>query len=163
MVLPSHKGKVYNVLTYDMRDNLENPQFTEINLIYGAGIGWGCGDACQYPQVHLTRSVPHKHDVVEAYFFIGTDPGHPDDLGGTVEFWIGEGNEAEEYVFNKRTIVLIPPATTHLPLYIKEVHNPFLSINMLNRPLWWAHPSEKYPRGFKHDIDENDLPPEDMS
>jgi hypothetical protein len=63
------------------------------------------------------------------------------DLGGTVEFHIGEGREQEVFTITKATTVLIPRDTVHLPLYIKEVHKPFAILTVLDSPIWagvWA-------------------------
>lgn len=152
-VFPSHKGKSHVVLQYGMRQNKLAPHFIEVNLVYGAGIGWGCGDMTQYPAFQ-TRSVPHRHGALETYCFIGTDKDHRDELGGTVEFWIGEGEEAEEYIITKPTVVLIPPMTVHLPLYVREVYSPFVLAAFLNTPLWAALPSGEFPPDFKHIVGE---------
>ena len=149
---PSHKGKSHLLIRHDMRQHAGATNAIEINLIYGAGIGWGCGDTVQYPN-YQAPSLPHKHAWIENYCFMGTDPRHPDDLGGTVEFWIGEGEEAEQYIISKPTIILVPKNTVHLPMYVRELHNPFLAISVLDTPLAAELPVEHFPPGFQHIAD----------
>ena len=149
--IPAHEGKAKVMFQHDMRHNELAPHYTEINLISGAGIGWGCGDMIQYPEYRI-QSLPHIHDVVETYCFFGTDPDNPNDLGGTIEFWIGEGKEAKEYVIDTPTVVLIPPATVHLPLYVREVKRPFVSASVLDTPLWTGMYTDVFPPGFKHAV-----------
>lgn len=146
---PSHKGKSHLIMRHDMRKHVEATDSIEAHLIYGAGIGWGCGDVVHYPN-YKAPSLPHKHAWAENYCFMGTDPYHPGDLGGTVEFWIGEGVQSEQYLISKPTIVLVPKNTVHLPMYIREVHNPFLAITVLDTPLAGELPVENFPSGFKH-------------
>ena len=48
------------------------------------------------------------HPFYQTYSFIPSDNDHLPDLGGTVEFHIGEGKEQEIYIVNKSSTVLIP-------------------------------------------------------
>jgi hypothetical protein len=146
---PSHKGKSHLVIRQDIRKHLEATETIEASLIYGSGIGWGCGDMVQYAK-YQAPSLPHKHAYVENYCFTGSDPHHPGDLGGTVEFWIGEGEKAEQYIFSKPTIILVPPNTIHLPMYVREVHNPFLAISVLDEPFASELPVHNFPPDFKN-------------
>jgi len=148
-IFPSHKGKSQVMLQHDVRQNELAPHWIEINLISGSGIGWGCGDIMQFPEYEI-QSLPHFHDVVETYCFFGTDPDNQEDLGGTVEFWVGGGAEAKEYIIRKPTILLIPPNMTHLPLYVREVHNPFVAASILDTPLWSGIYTDVFPTGFEH-------------
>jgi hypothetical protein len=63
---------------------------------------------------------PHSHPFPELLSFFGTDPEHPDELNGEVEFWM----EDEKYVFTKSFVVYIPTNVTHCPLKLR-VDNPF--------------------------------------
>jgi hypothetical protein len=148
---PSHTGKSHLIIRQDIRKHKEATNTIEANLIYGAGIGWGCGDIMQYPN-YQAPSLPHKHAWAENYCFLGSDLHHPNDLGGTVEFWIGEGEEAEQYIISKPTVILVPKNTVHLPMYVREVHNPFLAITVLDTPLAAELPVGNFPPGFQHII-----------
>ena len=66
-----------------------------------------------------------------------------------MEFWIGEGDQSEQCLISKPTIVLVPKNMVHLPLNIREVHNPFLAITVLDTPLAGELPVENFPSGFK--------------
>ncbi len=150
--VPQHEGKLVGVMTYSSMQNKDAPHWWKINLVYKPGVGWGDGEPLGAPGSGAWKT-PHKHAQYEMFGFFGTDPDHPDDLGGTVEYWIGEGDEAEMYTITKPTTILIPPHTPHLPEYFKEVHHPFITVVVLDYPVWdygaieWLH---TYPKGFEH-------------
>jgi len=156
-VFPSHKGKSYVAMLHDYKQNELAPHYVRIDMIYGSGIGWGCGDIMQMPHAVLfnvnttRRSLPIKHPVTATYLFISTnDFDHMEDLGGTVEFWIGEGTQAEQYIITKPTNIFIPQMTVHQPIYIREVHKPFLMATILETPLWSAAYTEQFPTAFNN-------------
>jgi hypothetical protein len=126
----------------------------EASLIYGFGMGWGCGDICENPVIK-TRSLLYRHGVMETYIFIGTDKDNQEDLGGSVEFWIGEGEEAEEYIIDKPTVILVPRNTLHMPIYVREMRNPFVMISILDTPLMAALPKPVFPPDFKYLVEAN--------
>jgi hypothetical protein len=64
---------------------------------------------------------PHAHDFDEYLLFHGTDPAHPEELGGEVEFWL----EGEKHVFTKSTAVFIPAFWYHTPMAFPRVDRPF--------------------------------------
>ena len=72
------------------------------------------------------------------------------ELGGTVEFWIGEGADAEKYEINRATSILIPKNTVHLPAYVTKLHKPFLMLSVLDAPIWTAVWSQSFPQDFSH-------------
>lgn len=157
VIFPSHKGKSHVALLHDYKQNELTSHFIEVDMIYGAGIGWGCGDTMQVPNSQLTgvitrrRSLPIMHAVTATYAFISmTDRDHIDDLGGTVEFWIGEGAEAEQYIITKPTCIFIPPSMVHLPMYVREVHKPFVMVIILDTPLWAGVYTKNFPPDFNH-------------
>lgn len=86
-------------------------------------------------QDYSVRSQPHIHDSAETYIFIPANPDLEDDLGATVEFWIGEGEQAKKLIISKPTVLLVPPNTVHLPLYVQELRSPFILLNMIDNPL----------------------------
>jgi hypothetical protein len=71
------------------------------------------------------------------------------DLGGTVEFWIGEGDEAEQHFINRATTVLILKNTVHLTLYVREVRSPFTIFTVLDTPIWAGCRSLELTKRFK--------------
>jgi hypothetical protein len=157
-IYPSHKGKVARIMYYDGGYNAEAPHCVDCYLIYGSGIGFGLGNEKKLPvlpngETDQTSSyeplLPHKHPFYQTFSFNPTDKSHFPDLGGTVEFWIGEGDKAEKHVITKATNVLIPRHTTHLPLYVREVHRPFTILTILDSSLWAGIWSLEFPAGFK--------------
>ena len=64
---------------------------------------------------------PHAHPFPELLSFFGTDPKHPEDLRGEVEFWL----EDEKYLFTKSFVVYIPANVTHCPLRILRMDDSF--------------------------------------
>jgi hypothetical protein len=64
----------------------------------------------------------HTHDFDEIIGFIGSDPQHPEDLGGEVEFWL----EDEKYLLTKSCLVLCPKGLRHCPLKVLKVDRPIL-------------------------------------
>lgn len=71
---------------------------------------------------------PHAHQAAEILFHIGTDPRNPMDLGGEIEFHLGE--EMEKHVFSETTIIFIPPGTIHGPWKPLSLSRPFLFLEV---------------------------------
>jgi hypothetical protein len=157
-VYPNHQGKLARVMYYDGGNNPEAPHCIDVHLIYEAGMGFGLGDAGKLPllpngETDQTTSyeplLPHKHPYNQTYSFNPTVKDNYPDLGGTVEFWMGEGEEAEQFTITKATTILVPKNTVHLPLYVREVRNPFTIVTVLDTPLWIGCYTQKIPAGFK--------------
>jgi hypothetical protein len=155
---PAHKGKISRAMYFDRNINLAAPHCLDVYLVHGAGTGFGLGDAKVVPDRADGRSdefssyeplKPHVHAHGQTYSFIGTDKEHLEDLGGTVEFWIGEGKEAEKHTITSAATVLVPKDVVHLPLYIKEVHRPFVLAIVLDSPVWAGCWSLEFPRDYK--------------
>ncbi len=71
---------------------------------------------------------PHKHNYEEIFLFLGTDPDDTTDLGGEIEFWLGEGDEREKVVFTTSSSVYIPPGLAHFPQVWKNVKKPIMTM-----------------------------------
>ena len=96
---------------------------------------------------------PHKHPVNETYSFtrLGLDQGEdPKDFGRTVEFWIGEGAEAEKFIINKPTTILVLKNTVHFPAYVTDGYKSFMMLTVTDMPLWGAKWVKKLPPDFGH-------------
>jgi hypothetical protein len=141
---PAHKGKACTIMHTTWATNPEIPWRFDCTLIYGSEIGFGIGDWKQFPPL------PNKNNVYETISFLNLDPDCYDDLGGTVEFWMGEGEDAEEYIIDRPTIIIIPPNVVHYPIYVRECHKPFVMASILESPLWAGKFVEKFPPNFKH-------------
>lgn len=136
-VPPSHKGKVTPFMFFDYYNNNETNSTIDCRMIRESGISFGSGEATGNP-IYEFATFPHKHHTSETYSFVGLNPENPEDLGGTVEFWIGKGNEAEKYIITEPTTIILPKNTVHFPMYVKEVHNPFLMLTVTDMPIWSA-------------------------
>lgn len=156
--IPSNAGKMTGLMVHGKLQNEQAPHFISINLIHKAGGSFGGGEPVGGEHTDellgISRKLPHKHPepLYETFTWVGTDPDNPDDLGGTVEFWIGEGEEAEQYLITKPTTVVIPPNLVHLPEYFREVHRPFVSVCILNTGHYVGtiEQIEVFPPGFEH-------------
>jgi hypothetical protein len=65
---------------------------------------------------------PHAHDFDEFIGFLGTDPLRPDELGATLEFYIG----GEPVTVTKSCLVYIPRGVTHSPILVPELSRPIV-------------------------------------
>jgi hypothetical protein len=69
-----------------------------------------------------------RHDGFdEIVLHIGSDPGNPEDLGGTLQFGVGE----DMLEFNTNHCVYLPKGVDHGPLIWKEVHRPLIELAMM--------------------------------
>jgi hypothetical protein len=157
-VYSSFRDKVARVMFYDASYNPNAPHSIDCHLIYEAGVGFGLGREKTLPLWPDGQSdenssyepfLPHKHPFYQTFSFIGTDLSQFPDLGGTVEFWMGEGDEAEQHLITKSTTILVPKNTVHLPMYVREVHRPFVVATVLDAPIWAGLFTNKFPAGFK--------------
>ena len=71
---------------------------------------------------------PHKHEYSELLVYLGTNPDDPDELGGEIELWLGEGEALEKIILSTSSSILIPPGLAHLPLFYKNVYRPIIHI-----------------------------------
>jgi len=79
------------------------------------------------------RIKPHKHDDYdETFFFLGTDPRDVSDLGGEVEFWLGEGEDLTKIVLDSSGAVFMPKGVAHFPLYVRNVKRPIFHMVIMS-------------------------------
>ena len=71
-----------------------------------------------------TVSESHKHDFDEIFFWVGHNQEDLNDLGGEVEFWMGEGDEREKIVLTTSSTIYVPPDMEHYPITFKNVKKP---------------------------------------
>ena len=62
----------------------------------------------------------HTHDYNEVAAFFGTNPEDVSELGGEIEFWLGD----EKHILTKSCLVFIPKGLKHCPLIIRKVNRP---------------------------------------
>lgn len=83
---------------------------------------------------------PHQHEYPEILGFYGSDPYHPDDLGGEVEFWI----DGEAHILTRSTMVFLPPNLPHCPLLVNRVDRPIFHFSVvMNNVYDWVRDGEK--------------------
>ena len=70
-----------------------------------------------------TVAEPHKHDYDEVLGMFGTDTEDPYDLGGEVEFWLGD----EKHILTRSCIIFIPSGLMHSPLVYRKVNKPIFN------------------------------------
>jgi hypothetical protein len=71
----------------------------------------------------------HAHPQFdELFLFFGSNPGDNLALGGEVEFWLGEGEEAEKFNITRATGEWIPAGLVHNPHYFRQVFRLFLIV-----------------------------------
>lgn len=66
----------------------------------------------------------HKHDAVECFGFLGTDPIKWWELGAEIEMVLGE--EREVHTITQSTILYVPAGIPHCPLTFKTIEKPIL-------------------------------------
>ena len=74
----------------------------------------------EFPKPGGIGTKPHTHDYDEVLCFFGSNPDDFHDLGGEVEFWLGD----EKFMITKSCIIFIPKGLQHCPLMIHRVDRP---------------------------------------
>ena len=73
----------------------------------------------------------HTHDWDQLLCFIGSDMNNMFDFGAEIEFFMGEGAEAERFFINTTTLIYVPRGMVHGPLEYKKVNKPILFNNIV--------------------------------
>jgi hypothetical protein len=81
----------------------------------------------------------HSHAFDEYLIFLGTNPQDLFDLGGEVEFWIGD----EKQIITRSCAVFVPRGISHCPLYIHRVSRPFIFITSSNESKYQQEADKK--------------------
>ena len=93
---------------------------------------------------HVLAEKAHYHEFLEYIVFYGSDPDDISDLGGVVEFTIGEDKDnLTVFSINKSTQFFIKPGLWHSPMVFKEIKDP-------NKPVVLCEVS--YAAGFGDDF-----------
>ena len=70
----------------------------------------------------------HVHDDTDELIgFIGSDPTHPEDLGGEIEFTIG----GEAHLLTRSSIIFAPAGLKHNPMRILRVNRPIFHFSVV--------------------------------
>ena len=143
------EGLSRNSFIFDKWVFEETTHFIEIFAVVGTGafgINKTYGTAIGGRQIN---DEPNAHDTEEMFLFLGTDPDNPRDLGGEVEVWLGEGEEAEKYIITKPSMVFIPKGLVHCPVVFRKVDRPIILIEILNAPEMIIDGVDAFPPGYK--------------
>jgi len=71
---------------------------------------------------HTLANKAHYHEYLEYIVFYGTDPDDISELGGTVEFTIGENkDDLTVFTITKSTIFCVKPGLWHSPMVFTEI------------------------------------------
>ncbi len=123
------------VLT-DFKENSRLPQvaspqayFRGAEQIPGANLNMGWQVFTQ--PIHLEKE-PHTHDCDEYLIFLSAKLPDGFDFKAEVEFHMGE--EEEEFIIDKSTIIYIPEGMPHSPLNFKRIDEPILFQAILLSP-----------------------------
>ncbi len=127
---PMYGNKIREPLMFGDQTFPGVPLQVSCQLMLESGCGWGLGHEIDSPTGKIT-DFPHSHDRDEVWLFLGTNPEDNKDLGGEIEFWLGEGDEAEKYVITKPSAVLVPAGTVHCPVVYKNIVRPIISLPIL--------------------------------
>jgi hypothetical protein len=144
---------------YDKMFCDEAPAHIEVFQIDAPGAGFGLGDIIGPAKElkwqkgieagEMAPDLPHKHPSDELFLYHGSNRENPYELGGELEFWLGEGDDAEQYIINEPTVVRVPAGVIHMPEYIRKVTRPFFKIVILLAPLYTIEQTKAFPPGFK--------------
>ena len=124
VVNPSWRGKVSDFyLTFDEKV-YSAPLWAEVSYAYAPGAGFHLPD--QRPLVVGGKEVPapvggHSHDFDELFLWFGSDPHDNTALGGEVEFWMGEGKDAQKFIAKHPTAWWVPKGMAHNPTLFSKV------------------------------------------
>jgi len=102
---------------------IASPQayFRGARQIEGANLNMGWQLFTQ--PIHLEKE-PHTHDFDEYLVFLGGKLPDLFDFKAEIDFWIGE--EGEQHLIDKSTIVFIPKGLVHCPLNFRKIDEPIL-------------------------------------
>ncbi|MEJ2110332.1 MAG: hypothetical protein P8Z37_10545 [Acidobacteriota bacterium] len=128
---PDYRGRIVDFsLIFDRKVFLEAKIWVENFHIYAPGAGIGIPSL----EPPISRDgLPegcavggHAHDFDQLFLFLSADPHDTLNLGGEVEFWLGEGKAAEKFNITKSTGEYVPAGVVHNPHYFRKVDRPFV-------------------------------------
>lgn len=78
---------------------------------------------------------PHSHDYPEYIALYGTNPDDAFDLGGEVEFWLGD----EQHTITGTCVITVPAGLSHCPFIFKRVDRPIVFCSCSPAPILYEH------------------------
>ena len=93
-------------------------------------------EANQWLDIMWIWEVPHPPDLLGAHvhpfdelvLLIGSNPQDTGDFGAQIEWWMGEGDEAESYVIDTTTAIYVPKGLVHGPMNFLRIDKPVLNV-----------------------------------
>lgn len=146
IVHPEYGHKIREPLMYNGKGSIAASPDLQVScqLMLQSGAGWGLGHTIEHSGGTIT-DFPHSHDYDEIWLFLGTNPDDNKDLGGEIEFWFGEGDEAEMHTITKPSALLVQAGVVHCPVVFKNVQRPIISLPMLFAPSYKSNYVEMPP------------------
>ena len=74
----------------------------------------------------------HSHDFDEIIGFAGSNKNNPRDLGGEIEFWMGD----EKHIITKTSLIFIPRGTPHCPIIFRRIDTPIFMFEAGNSSIY---------------------------
>ncbi len=160
---PKAKGAIRNVITTDANDfplmthHLEAITYHHTGSVYIPGKPFPLtmkeykehpGLRYAFDQLPSSRS-PMYHTYDEWFFFVGTNPDDPAELGGELDFWLGAGEHAEKHVINKPTCIFVPAGMMHCPIDVHRVDRPFIEFVVAPSAIHTEFHPGVWPTGYK--------------
>jgi hypothetical protein len=127
---PMYGNKIREPLMFGEKTFPGFPLQVSCQLMLESDCGWGLGHEIESPYGPIT-DFPHSHDKDEVWLLLGTNPDDNKDLGGEIEFWMGEGDEAEKYLITQPSAVLVPAGVVHCPVVYRNIRRPIISLPCL--------------------------------
>jgi hypothetical protein len=133
-------NKKYQQLVFSgFKENMDLPfmskpqaYFRGESQIPGANMnfGWQC-----FIKPILLEKEPHTHDAHEYLIFLGNDTADLfSSFDAQIDLFLGE--EKEQYLIDKPTIVYIPPNMVHCPLNFRVINRPVFFTALLQSPVF---------------------------
>jgi len=73
----------------------------------------------------MSKGMQHSHrDYDELFLFFGSNPHDNTALGGDVEFWLGDGENAQKFIAREPTAEWVPRGVAHNPHLFTKVKDP---------------------------------------
>jgi hypothetical protein len=80
----------------------------------------------------VQTEIAHTHDFDEVLVFAGTVRDNPRELGGEIEFWLGD----EQYIFTRSCLIFVPRNLSHLPLLFRKIDSPIFFLTAGNGTMY---------------------------
>lgn len=138
------EGKIsMHAMIFDKSIYESAPFRIEYIFVHGSGTGYGLGTSFE-KEIHgkKIRDLPMTHDCDEIFMFQGTNPQDQHELGGEIEYWLGEGKDAEKHIITEPTVVYVPAGLVHCPIYFRKVDRLIIMTVIFHATKWTT---EYYP------------------